>query len=275
MSQTKHENLNSAVSLVERDLPGYPGMAVRAALVSGSRHRVVVDTLLGPADMDAFRGAGLVVYTHADWDHCWGTAAFPGAPVLGHLKSRERLLDAREAENLARMRERHPDDFAGAAIIPPDVAFGDRLNVDAGGVTLRLHHLPGHTSDSLLIHIPEHDLILAGDTAEDPLPSLNEPGGARAWARQLRQWSRAGVRQVVPSHGRSSGADLLVRNATYLEELLGRVGQALSEGHSLDEIRTRLPVEAFLPDADRQPPYYHSTHRHNVEAIVSEVVSER
>ena len=73
----KVEQFLPSVTLVTRRLPGGYDFSVAAALVRGPRHRVVVDTLIRPADMAPFAGATLVVYTHVDWDHCWGTAAFP------------------------------------------------------------------------------------------------------------------------------------------------------------------------------------------------------
>jgi glyoxylase-like metal-dependent hydrolase (beta-lactamase superfamily II) len=78
------------------------------------------------------------------------------------------------------------------------------MQVDLGGFTLHLHHLPGHTSDAILIHMPDHDLILAGDTVEVPVPYLNEHGQIRDWAEALRRWERSGVKQGVPRPDRGA-----------------------------------------------------------------------
>src|SRR5690348_9033793 len=74
-------------------------MVVRAALLLGRRRSLVIDTLLCPEDMApllaivARHGRPVVVVnTHSDWDHCWGNAAFPGAPIVGHRLCRERIL---------------------------------------------------------------------------------------------------------------------------------------------------------------------------------------
>jgi glyoxylase-like metal-dependent hydrolase (beta-lactamase superfamily II) len=267
----KVERLNSFVSLVEVAMPD--GDPVRAALVEGSRHRVVVDTLLAPADVASFGSASIVVYTHADWDHCWGTNAFPGAVVVGHQLTRERLLGAAEAETFAKMTATAPERFTGAAIVPPAVTFTDQLAIDAGGVTLCLHHMPGHTADSVWTHLPELDLVLAGDCLEDPQPSFNEAGHLRTWAAALRRWAQAGVKQVVPSHGRVLGPELIQRNLTYLDEMLGGVQHALDRGLTLEAILAEMPVERFLPDVDRYPAYYRKTHPANVKQAVAELTS--
>lgn len=262
--------LHDAITLAERALPGDYG-SVRAVLVTGSRHRVAVDTLCSPADMAPFAGATLAIYTHADWDHCWGTAAFPGIPVIGHRNTRHRMMGPEEAATLAEMRAAHPDAFAGARLLPPSITFVNRLEVDAGGITLRLQHVPGHTLDSIWVFLPEREVLLAGDVAEEPFPSLGVPGSLEPWARTLRRWSTSAVKQVVPAHGRVTGPELLAQNAEYIEALLERGKELLGRGMSLAEIQAALPITRFFPEADRYPAYYHATHRENVAAALAEV----
>jgi len=266
-----------SVTLVTRSLPGSYDFPVTAALVAGTRHRVVVDTLIEPADMAPFAGATLVVYTHSDWDHCWGTAAFPGVPVIGHRLTRERLTAPEADEALAQMRAANPAAFANSQVVPPDLTFSVRLTIDAGGLTVELHHLPGHTSDSAVVHVPELGLLLAGDAVETPIPTLSEPGHIRRWAASLRQWSRAGVRHVVPGHGRPGGPELLAENAAYIERLAEAAEAGLDRGQSVEEMAAALPLTALLPAAsvDQLPPYYRQQHRENIAQIVAELKAER
>lgn len=259
------------VALITCPLPGSYGFTVRSALIIGSRHRVVIDTLMQPADVAPFGPASLVIYTHSDWDHCWGTPAFPAAPVVGHAVARERLLSPEASGHLTQMQGQYPDRFAGSAIVAPDIIFDHHLRIDAGGLTFELHHIPGHTADSVVVHVPELDLLVAGDVAEDPLPSLNETGHIRAWADSLRRWVGSGVRHVVPGHGSPGGPELLDRNAAYLEELIGRCDLHLSEGRDLDEIQGTLKIDGFLPGANRYPPYYRETHLQNIARVVAEL----
>lgn len=265
---------NENLTLLERPL--LPGQTdtVRAVLVEGRRHRVVVDTLCCPGDMEPFADPTLVVYTHADWDHCWGTAAFPEVPVIAHRAARQRLMGGREAEELAQMCSQYPERFEGARIVLPDITFDSQLEVDAGGVTLRLEHVPGHTLDSIWVYLPELEVLLAGDVAEDPFPSLGVPGSLRVWARRLRQRGACGVKQVVPAHGRVMGPELLEQNADYIEWLLELGKASLRKGMSLPEIQDALPVERFFKDADRLSDYYRTTHRQNVAAAVVELQQE-
>ncbi len=263
------------VTLISRFLPGSASFDVKAALVQGTKHRIVVDTLIAPADMVACQDPTLVIYTHSDWDHCWGTAAFPGVPVIGHTIARERLLSQEAQEHLVNLQRESPEAFGDSRIIPPDITFDSSLVIDAGCLTLRLHHTPGHTADSLVVHIPELDLLLAGDVVENPIPSLNEPGHIRDWAKSLRRWEQAGLKQVVPSHGRPGGPELLNRNASYVEELLDRVGRFLDQGVPLDEMQHRMPVEEFVADIDQYPAYYRQGHVSNIAQVVAELKRDR
>src|SRR5690348_3825626 len=87
---------------------------VRAALLLGARRAAVIDTLLCPEDMAPLQvhlaGHGrpvIVVNTHADWDHFWGNAAFPGAPIVGHRLCRERILSP-EATAVEKLKAENP-----------------------------------------------------------------------------------------------------------------------------------------------------------------------
>lgn len=240
------EQLDAWLYSVEHGEPGDP--SVRALVVLGERYTVVFDTLYAPEDMaPALALAGerrrpvLVVNSHADHDHAWGNAAFPGAPIIGHAATRARLLS--EGDVLAERRRQDPARYASVRLCPPDFTFDDHLAIDLGGLTLALHHLPGHTRDCIVGHLPEHRILLGGDCVEAPFPLLYD-GPLDRWIAALRAWDDAArVGTVVPAHGPVSGRDLLARNAAYL--------QALLDGRGAD---WHLPPDtpAFYRDAHAQ-----------------------
>lgn len=256
------ETIQPGLVLLTRAMPGssYPVAAVK---LTGQHLSAVIDTMIGPADMAPFGRTDLVVYTHADWDHCWGTAAFPGAPIIGHRLTRERLLAVEAAEDLAKKKAERPEAFESSAIIPPQVTFDGTMEVDLGGFSLQLHHLPGHCSDALLIYLPDHELVLAGDTAEVPVPYLNEFGQIRDWAAGLRRWERAGVKRVIPSHGRPGGRELLAQTAEYIEGTIGQVAEKLKAGWDLPAIQAGCSVTSLLPSSIDGTPYA-QLHRANL-----------
>ena len=134
-----------------------------------------------------------VVLTHSDWDHVFG-AAEVGAPVIAH-----RLTDAR----LAELAETDWSDEALAArvaagvkspehaanvkaelpaprevrIARADTVFDEGLDLELGGVTVRVRHVGGdHAADSTVMYVEEDRLLFLGDAAYES--TGGEAGGA-------------------------------------------------------------------------------------------------
>ncbi len=224
MNEVTLRELTPAIWLAERPLD--TDLMVCAAIVFGETVSAVVDTLIRPEDMMpvremlAERGRPiLVVNTHADWDHTWGNAAFPDTPIIAHRLCRAAMLTEGK-RTLEEKQATEPERFRGVTIVPPTITFSAFMDIDLGGLTLSIHHLPGHTADEAVVHIPEAGVLLAGDAAEWPIPTT-DVGPLGPWADALRRWAlRDDVRTVVPSHGPVSDGQLLRDNAQYLDALV-------------------------------------------------------
>lgn len=149
---------------------------------------VVVDP--GPEDREhAERIArawevGLILLTHRHADHTGGVAALrelTGAPV--------RAWDAAlcvDAEPLA-----------------------DGETIEAPGTRVRVLHAPGHTSDSVCLHVPADDVLLTGDTIlGEGTTMLDYPDGTLGdyldTLRELEELPAATT--VLPAHGEPGGS---------------------------------------------------------------------
>jgi glyoxylase-like metal-dependent hydrolase (beta-lactamase superfamily II) len=191
----------------------------------GSAAVVVVDP--GPADephlervclVAAERGQRIVsiVLTHRHLDHS------AGAPRLSELTG-------------APVRAVDPEHRLGSeGLTPGDV-------VDAGGCELRVIRTPGHTSDSVSLHLPADGAVLTGDTvlgrgtaviAEDG--SLGDYLASLARLRLLTDES--GLLALLPGHG-----PLLADPAAVLDFYLAHRAERLDE------------VRAALAAGDRTP----------------------
>lgn len=201
---------------------------VRAAVLTGSERAVVWDTLAHPSQMEgvaALIGAlpVTVVYSHADWDHAWGTIALASVEAVVAQEAALERFASDVPEELRARREREPRVWDAVRLIPPDVTFAERHTIHLGGATLELHALPGHTPDSIVGWIPEWGVLLAGDAVETPRPVVNDRAAVPGWIAALRRWCADGrVRVVVPSHGGVGGLELVHATAARLEELLQR-----------------------------------------------------
>lgn len=231
------------------------GVDVRALLIAGTHHTLLVDTLLRPADLDDaqdlirnFGNPVLVANTHADWDHWWGNSAFPEAHIFAHRLTRTRQLKEGK-RSLAAKQRKDPETFAGVILRPATIAYEDSLEIDLGGLHVELSLLPGHTRDCTVAYILERRLLFAGDTAEEPIPLITD-GPIGRWPDKLSEWADRST-MVVPAHGRISGPDLLRRNARYLRSLIDDPGSA-------------------VPELQEAPPFYKGAHRRNQKKAAEE-----
>ena len=149
----------------------------------------------------------VVVYSHADWDHVWGTGGLPaGIPIIAHASCRQRFDDDVPLY-LAEYQRKTPGRWDEVTLVPPTITFADSLAIDLGGVTVELSHLPGHTEDCLVAFVPEWGVLLAGDTVETPFPLLDETLPVQPWIDRLAGWASGRMwKRSSPVTARSAGA---------------------------------------------------------------------
>jgi glyoxylase-like metal-dependent hydrolase (beta-lactamase superfamily II) len=191
-------------------------------LVVGEHRCLVIDTR-GDADQGAELAAAVreitdrpwsVVYTHAHFDHAFGTAAFLPCDVWAHVRCRTAIVDRGEAAKAswsAKYREAGKPGIADAldrtTLTPPGRLVTDRTTLDLGGRTVELRH-PGraHTDHDLVVLVPDTRVVFAGDVVE------HGPAGFTEYSfgdeTHLADWPRAmdailALRPeiVVPGHG--------------------------------------------------------------------------
>lgn len=226
---------------------------VRGALVIGRRRALVWDTLSHPRDMAAWLPLIspldlVIVYSHADWDHIWGTAGLPHhrAEVIGHRACRARF-DSDVPATLREKQAAEPAEWNDVVLVPPTVMMDDDLEVDLGGVTVELRHLPGHTIDGIVGFVRERGLLLAGDAVETPLPVVPPEAPLDVWIGELERWAaHPGVRTVLPAHGDTGDVSVIRRTVAYL--------RGLQRGAPVDLTE---PLDTF----------YRGTHEANVRAF--------
>jgi glyoxylase-like metal-dependent hydrolase (beta-lactamase superfamily II) len=214
---------------------------VRGALLLGSQMALIWDTLIRPGDMAGLapligERRLLVVYSHADWDHCWGTAGLRvfDPLVLGCVKTLRRFAGDVPA-TLAQFRAEAPGRWDDIELIPPAVACDGFFSVDLGdGCIVEFHPLPGHTEDCLVAWVPALGLLLGGDTVETPLPVMEAESPVVEWLAALERWAIEPLLQdVVPAHGIAGGRTALDLTITYLRGWLA--GDLPLSAEPLDE----------------------------------------
>jgi glyoxylase-like metal-dependent hydrolase (beta-lactamase superfamily II) len=172
--------------------PGPPDRPSLCAVV-GDRRTLMLDAGSSQAHTRAFldalsaqsaAGPSAVVYTHSHWDHVFGGAELGGHVIAHALTAPELInlaamdwsdegLDRRVAagdaspQHAEHVKEELPSPRT-VEVAPADIVFQDGLDIELGGVTVRVRHVGGnHCAESSVMYVePDHVLFL-GDCMYD------------------------------------------------------------------------------------------------------------
>ncbi len=168
-------------------------------------------------------------------DHRWfGNDYFRtiGAKIVA-TESAGKDMRARGAEQVERIKPLLGDKFAGTQLVYPDTTFAKRMTLPVKGIIIELLYTGGaHTPGELLVWLPQHSIVFAGDTvfAERMLGVL--PGSAGRWIKSL-EYLRDTLkpRIVVPGHGKVTDMKQSLRDSyDYLVFLRDAVKKRFSDG---------------------------------------------
>ncbi|MFI2363626.1 MBL fold metallo-hydrolase [Promicromonospora sp. NPDC019610] len=195
----------------------YTELDLSVGLVVGGESCLVVDT-----GGDAGQGAELaaavrevtplpwqVVLTHSHFDHSFGTEAFAPCAVWAHRRCRADLVatgDQQRETWARRYRERGEPDLAdriGAVrLVLPDHLVDDGAELDLGGRRVGLRHFgPAHSDHDLVVHVPDADVVFAGDLVEHGAPPQFGDAFPQGWPAALDGVLALGAAIVLPGHG--------------------------------------------------------------------------
>lgn len=152
-------------------------------------------------------GLRLLINTHLHSDHCGGNALLAqafGCPIL---------VPAAEFEAVARWDEealsytgtsQRCARFSAAGSLRP----GDELTL--GGARWQVHAAPGHDPHSLILHCPQHRVLISADALWENgfgviFPELEGESGFEEQAAVLDLIATLDVDTVIPGHGRAFG----------------------------------------------------------------------
>lgn len=172
--------------------PGAPDRPSLCAVV-GDRRTAMLDAGSSQAHAREFLAAlsaegaarpSVVVYTHSHWDHVFGGAEL-GAPVIAHVLTAEYLLEVADmdwsdealdervaageasAQHAANVKQELPSPRT-VEVAPADIVFEQGLDIELGGVTVRVRHVGGnHSADSSVMYIEPDRVLFLGDCIYD------------------------------------------------------------------------------------------------------------
>jgi glyoxylase-like metal-dependent hydrolase (beta-lactamase superfamily II) len=215
------------------------GERVDAFAIVTQNYVVFIDTLSTPALARAMIAAmreplavrqPLVINTHADYDHCWGNAAFAAdgmlpSPIYGHALAATRMESA-ERQQLLREKQRDPI-FAEVRLIAPTRLITAQTSLNGGDLSLVLLPTPGHRPDHIAVWLPSIGHLITGDAAESPFPYVTEASDLPLLVDSLKQLDALQAQVVLPCHGSTTDGALMARNLRYFATVHERCQHAI------------------------------------------------
>jgi hydroxyacylglutathione hydrolase len=151
-----------------------------------------------------------VLLTHGHIDHVWSVAPVSqdfGIPAYIHADDRYRLADPAGSSFLAAREQLLAMTENSLELTEPDDVriLADKELIDLAGISLRVHHAPGHTEGSVAFTSADDetmwsgDLLFAGSIGRTDLPG----GDPAAMAQSLQRvvLTAPDDMRVLPGHG--------------------------------------------------------------------------
>jgi glyoxylase-like metal-dependent hydrolase (beta-lactamase superfamily II) len=226
-----------------------------ACLVVDTRGDLVRGAEWAAAVREVTKARWTVAITHSHWDHCFGTAEFLPSEVWAHQGCRDDLVanGARQRDNVARQYREYgrPDLTELADLISvvepvlPDRLVHDRTELSVGGRTVALAYFgPGHTDNDLVVHVPDADVVFAGDLVEQGAPPSFADAYPEQWPAAVDGILRLAPTVVSPGHGEPVDVDFVVRQQAELTLIAGLCSDVVTDRCSMAAALLRSPYPA-------------------------------
>jgi glyoxylase-like metal-dependent hydrolase (beta-lactamase superfamily II) len=210
---------------------------------------------------------GRVINTSESADHIGGNQLFDGAAVIAHRSVPSRMRQGRELADprelldtmsglassgaleavprgvrTAAAQLRQAYDFAGVHPTPPTMLFDDRLVLDLEGLEVRLIYVgPAvHVGDAI-VHVPDENVVFAGDTVFRECAPLGWAGSSDQWMRSLDLIVWLDPEVIVPGHGPPCGVEGAMEMKAYLQYVCDEARISLGQG--MDALEAAMRIE--------------------------------
>jgi glyoxylase-like metal-dependent hydrolase (beta-lactamase superfamily II) len=204
-----------------------------------------------------------VLLSHWHDDHVAGNEVFADCEILASAGTFSALAAHRE-----QMETANPP--IKPLVMPNRMLDGD-VTLHVGNIAVEVRHVDIHSFDAAVLLLPESGVLLAGDTLEDPITYVDEPGRLHIHLQDLERMAGWDVRHILPNHGRADvieaggyGVGFIDATRVYVEALL-KLDED-KEGAARD-LRSFVP-DVFAGGAMTYFAAYEEVHERNVWAVL-------
>jgi glyoxylase-like metal-dependent hydrolase (beta-lactamase superfamily II) len=251
----------------------HPVFDVNVTLVVGDAAALLVDTLstaaqatdLAHAVRAVTERALVIVNTHHHFDHCLGNAVLggdPPRPIYAHAATSARLRCEPEAVRRQAYEEMlpvHPElcaELATTTVLAPTHDIEHRAVLGIGDRTVELRH-PGraHTDGDIVVHVPDANVLVAGDLVEEGAPPSFGDSYPLEWPQAVAELLELTTREtvIVPGHGDIVDTAFVRAQHDQLAALAWLIRDGHADGQPAERVASRAPFgeRAALPAVRR------------------------
>jgi cyclase len=212
------------------------------------------------ADAGAQQPARLV-NTHHNVDHCWGNQLFREREIIAHRRAAEHMAKDLRPELLAALveaKEASPGlawfagdlrghfDFSDVEVTLPNRLIEGDLELAVGDTPVRLLSVgPAHTAGDVLVHLPEDDVVFAGDVIFRGCTPIGWEGTFASWIAALERILGLAPAVIVPGHGPLCGPEGAEELIDYFRYVYGEAQRCFARGLSLEEAAGAIELGPF------------------------------
>ena len=237
--------------------PGVPSSAIsNGACIMGPDHWMAIDAFAAPPHTKAFLNAATrvagartcdrLVNTHHHADHTTGNCFFLPAEIVGHEYCRQAVIKG-GISNLDGRPESWKVGKEELKLAPPVTTLDDRSKVTYHYGDTEVQVLfggPAHTWGDLLIYLPQHKLLWAGDIAFFFVAPAGQSGHISKWIESIDRILKMDVTTIVPGHGPIGTKKELAETREYLvfikQEARRLYNMKVSAGKASFDIEQRM-----------------------------------
>ncbi len=201
-----------------------------------------------------------VINTHVHDDHWLGNSYYAqlGVKIVGSsgFSSETRVETTRMQQRIS------PEAFLKTTQIIPLILVEDKKLLDFNGTKVHLINVnkKAHTSDDLLVYIPQRKTIFVGDLVfNDRLPSIRD-GDLKGWIEILQTIKDMDLDFIVGGHGTIVDTTSVDMTYNYIKTLKEEVSTLLEEGEDISDVVNTVTMQEY-----KDVKFYDSMHRQNVE----------
>ncbi|TCT04675.1 MBL fold metallo-hydrolase [Aquabacter spiritensis] len=203
----------------------------------------------------------IVVLSHWHDDHVAGTAAFADCEILASRRTAEILAEKRA--------DLESGDPPIKPLILPTRTYEGECGLAVGALQVRLIQVDVHSCDATVVRLPD-GILLAGDTLEDPVTYVDEPGRLAAHLVDLARMADWDITRILPNHGAEEtiasggyGKEFIYATMAYIKKLIEISGEVKV---NCEDLRS-FAAAAFATGAVTYFAPYEAVHRQNVAAV--------